>query len=161
MYSTYVFLKYAYVEEIGQGGFGEVWQVICEDTEVTFAMKTQRSRSTAQNEISILKSINHENIVRFEEEFYENGQFLIVMEYCQGGDLKTVIKHQKTKIEIPFSEETVVLWFHQLVSGISYLHKNHIIHRDIKPANIFLKSFNRLKIGDFGIAKLVTNDVAK
>ena len=52
--------KYAYVEEIGQGGFGEVWQVIHEDTEVTFAMKIQRSRLTAQNEISILKSINHE-----------------------------------------------------------------------------------------------------
>ena len=129
--------------------------------EEIFAMKIQRSRLTAQNEISILKSISHENIVQFEEEFYENGLYLIVMEYCEGGDLKSVIKHQKTKLKTPFLEETVVIWFHQLISGINYLHNNHIIHRDIKPANIFLKSFNKLKIGDFGIAKSLTNSAGK
>ena len=108
------------------------------------------------DEIKVLKAISHENIVKYVDDFYDYGTFKIVMEFCAGGDLLEAIQKQK-KANKDFAEDTVIMWFGQLVSGLQYLHGINIIHRDIKPSNIFITTFKTLKIGDFGLAKLLND----
>ena len=153
--------KYIKGEMIGVGVWGTVWRVKQVESKKTFAMKmmsstTAEEKKMALNEIELLKTINHENIVKFEEEFHESGFILIILEYCCKGDLASVIRRQKTELKTPFPEEKVILWFKQLVSGMVYLHKNNIIHRDINLTNIFLSSSKNLKIGDFGFARKIS-----
>ena len=81
--------------------------------------------------------------------FYEDNKFLIIMEYCEGGDLAKFIDEQKQLLPVDF----IIEWVIQLASGVNYIHSKKIIHRDLKPANIFLTLDKKLKIGDFGISK--------
>ena len=111
---------------------------------------SEREKEMARNEIRNLKSSQHENLVKYVDDFYENGCFLIVMEFCSGGDLADAIKNQNGK---PFSVDILLTWFGQLTSALKYLQENKLIHRDLKPANVFLNIFQILKIGDFGLSK--------
>ena len=113
-------------------------------------MTRDGEKEAAWNEISNLKRCRHENIVKHLDDFYEDNNFLIVMEFCENGDLGKAIIAQNGK---PFSEKTVKIWFQQLCSPLEYLQRNKIIHRDLKPANVFLTKELEIKIGDFGLAK--------
>ena len=144
-------------EKIGGGAFGEAWKVSQISDNNIFIMKKvsakafkEKEKEMARNEIRNLKKCNHKNIVKYFDNFYEKQCFLIVMEYCSGGDLEKAIKAQGGK---PFTEKIVKIWFRQLCSSIEYLQKNKIIHRDLKPANVFLTKELEIKIGDFGLAK--------
>ena len=113
---------------------------------------SEKERKMGENEVEVLKSISHESIVKYEEYFFENEKYLMVMEFCSGGDLKKAIDAQKS-LKSPLSEDTVLIWFGQLISGLKYLKERKILHRDLKPNNVFLTSENKIKIGDFGLAK--------
>ena len=104
---------------------------------------------TGKDEISMLKNCRHERIVCYIEDFYENNKILIIMEYCEGGDLAKFIEAQTQFLDIDF----IIEWVTQLTSGVRFIHGKNIIHRDLKPANIFLTLDKKLKIGDFGVAK--------
>ena len=141
-------------ERIGKGGFGEAWKVTSKVKTGVFIMKEvsglgKREIEMGKNEIRILKECHHENVVKYVDDFSENGKFLIVMEFCEGGDLETYIKQQRQLLP----EDQIMNWFKQMISGIDYVHRKKILHRDLKPANIFLTSKFQAKIGDFGISK--------
>jgi NIMA (never in mitosis gene a)-related kinase len=109
----------------------------------------------------MMQKFSHPCIVDFVESFVDDEVIVIVMEYCQGGDLETLIRfHKEQKAEFP--EETIKDWTAQLASALSHIHSMKIIHRDIKPSNIFITVDGRLKLGDFGISKALehTNDSA-
>lgn len=107
-----------------------------------------------ENEISIMKKIDHRNIVKFQETFEFKNQYnqinkVIIMEYCENGDLCSyILKHgfesdsQKMKITLGF------------LNGIKYLHDNNISHGDIKLENILLDSEFNAKLADFGFSKI-------
>ena len=97
---------------------------------------SEREKEMARNEIRNLKSSQHENLVRYVNDFYENGCFLIVMEFCSSGDLADAIKSQNGK---PFSVDILLTWFGQLTSALKYLQENKLIHRDLKPAKCVSK----------------------
>lgn len=78
------------------------------------------------------------------------------MEYCEEGDLSYHIQ-KRSKHKTLFPEKTILNWLLQLAMALEYIHRNNIIHRDIKSSNIFLTACGSVKIGDFGIAKLLTN----
>ena len=84
------------------------------------------------------------------------------MEHAEGGDLDKYIEQRK-KENKPLSEQQVIEWLIQLLLGLKYIHEKKVVHRDLKPDNIFLTSDQQLKIGDFGISKLMseTFDMAK
>ena len=139
---------------IGQGSFGEVWIVKPKnDYKERFILKeityTEENFETGRNEIAMLKNCQHERIVSYIEDFFENNKTLIIMEYCEGGDLAKFIESQKQFLDVDF----IIEWVTQLTSGVRFIHGRKIIHRDLKPANIFLTLDKNLKIGDFGIAK--------
>jgi serine/threonine protein kinase len=114
-----------------------------------------------KEEISILRQLNHENIVKFFGFLETNNQLLIKMEFIKYGTLSKWIKNHKK-----ISEEDASIILNQVLSAVIYLHSKQICHRDIKPENIMLSNENDLhsiKIIDFGLSrqnfdKLVHND---
>lgn len=114
------------------------------------------------NEIEIFKQLNHINLIHYFDSFIHKDKLCIVMEYADDGDLNAKIQsHYKLHQYIP--EKTIMNWFLQLCSGLHYLHSKKIIHRDIKSQNVFMMKNGCVKLGDFGISKILknTNDFAR
>eukprot|EP00919_Chromeraceae_sp_WS-2016_P000014 GHVR01000057.1.p1 GENE.GHVR01000057.1~~GHVR01000057.1.p1 ORF type:complete len:151 (-),score=6.54 GHVR01000057.1:1234-1686(-) len=82
------------------------------------------------------------------------------MEYCEYGDLTTFIKAWKKRDEV-LNEKVIANWFIQLLFGVKALHSKKVLHRDLKSANVFLTSNKTIKIGDFGISKVLDATSAK
>jgi serine/threonine-protein kinase SIK2 len=114
-------------------------------------LDNEHSRRKIFREVYILKKLKSRFVVKILEVFENNENFLIVMEYMQGGDLLNYLKlHGK------MSEDQCKKIFYQVVLGVQAVHKHGILHRDIKLDNILLdKSMNHIKICDFGVSKLV------
>ncbi|EFB21849.1 hypothetical protein PANDA_006075, partial [Ailuropoda melanoleuca] len=154
---------YVVLRVIGEGSFGRALLVRQESSNQMFAMKEIRlpkSLSGTQNsrkEAVLLAKMKHPNIVAFQESFEAEGHLYIVMEYCDGGDLMQKIKHQKGKL---FPEDTILNWFTQMCLAVNHIHKKRVLHRDIKSKNIFLTQNGKVKLGDFGSARLLSNPMA-
>ncbi|CAH6421134.1 Protein kinase [uncultured virus] len=98
--------------------------------------------------MNIIKNNPHPNIVECYDVIKTPNNVYIIMEYCDSGDLRTIIRK-------PIQEKFIQFYFSQLANGLKFLNCKGIIHRDIKPKNILLTNQNRiLKIADFGFAKL-------
>ena len=158
---------------LGKGAFGEVYLTSKQGSKQKFATKkidkkfTQnpRARKYLENEINILKEIDHPNIIKLVEVKETTQFYYLVMELCNGGGLSECLEEYQKKYKKPFPEETVQFLMKQIVDGINYLHKRNILHRDIKLDNILVnfdseedkKSRNMLKakvkIIDFGFAR--------
>ena len=85
------------------------------------------------------------------------------MEFCPGfhnleGDLDNLIKKYKEK-NLRFTEKQIMFWLIQICFAIEYIHKRRIIHRDIKASNIFLSTMEIVKLGDFGISRVLENSL--
>ncbi len=149
-------------EKLGSGAFGSVYKVKRKEDSKIYAMKIvkisllgAKERENALNEIRILYSLTHPNIIGYKEAFYdENAKTLnIVMEYADDGDLESKINYNKMN-KLFFDESTIWKISIQILKGLKYLHDNNIIHRDLKSANIFLMKNGLIKIGDLNVSKL-------
>jgi len=113
---------------------------------------TQKAIEILEDEISIMNLIKnnpHPNIVQCYDVIRSTNEVYIIMEYCDSGDLATIIKR-------PIKEKYAQFYFCQLANGLKYLDAHSIIHRDIKPKNILLTNNRKvLKIADFGLAKKI------
>lgn len=78
----------------------------------------------------------------------------IVMEYADGGDIAGLIERRKFSRQ-PFSEDNVMDWFAQMLEALAFIHRRAYLHRDIKTANMFLTKEGQVKLGDFGITRLL------
>lgn len=158
---------------LGKGAFGEVYLTSKQGSKQKYATKkidkkfTQnpRAKKYLDNEINILKEIDHPNIIKLVDVKETTHFYYLVMELCNGGGLSDCLEDYQKKNKKPFPEETVQYLMRQIVDGINYLHKRHILHRDIKLDNILVnfdsdedkKKRNMLKakvkIIDFGFAR--------
>lgn len=112
------------------------------------------------DEISILKELDHPNIIKYHET-YENEKYMyIVMEYCSGGELFDVIAKRAQK-EGSFNESEAADMMMKLLKAINHCHSQGVAHRDIKPENIMISEDGDLKLIDFGLSKLVKNKKMK
>jgi len=102
-----------------------------------------------KNEAKVMLTLNHPNI----RQVYDMGNIqnrpCIIMEYLEGNDLKQLLNQGRK-----FEHNEMVSWWNQLTDALIYTHNKKIIHRDIKPSNIFLTNDGKIKILDFGIAKI-------
>ena len=157
---------YEEVRQIGQGRFGSVFQVrSSRELERMFVCKLivldplgEADRHLAEQEANLLRTLDHRNIVRFEDLLrISSGNSLgLIMEYCDGGDLRHAVRLQAQE-GVYFPEKQVMAWFTQILEGLRYVHAHRIIHRDLKTSNIFLKGPApfRCLIGDFGISRVL------
>ena len=147
---------------LGKGAFGIVLLVkriidgqIYAMKQVRISQLTDKEKENALNEIRILASLSHKNIIGYKDAFFdENSKTLnIVMEYADGGDMSKKIKYN-LKNGLIFRENIIWNYLIQILEGLNYLHEKNIIHRDLKSANIFLTKNGTIKIGDLNVSKI-------
>jgi len=108
------------------------------------------NREIISNEINIIQSMTHPNIVKVLEYYIFEQYFMIVFEWMAGGELFDRISLHKN-----YTERVACDLFRKIVDGVRYCHKFNIVHRDLKPENILYKTADstEVKISDFGLAK--------
>lgn len=114
----------------------------------------EHQRKQAQSEAEVLKTLDHAHIVSFMDAFLDGEVMHIVMEFAEGGDLGRTIRLRRDEAK-NFAEPEVLSMFVQIAAALLHIHSRRILHRDLKPANIFSTSEGDLKLGDFGIAKML------
>jgi tRNA A-37 threonylcarbamoyl transferase component Bud32 len=144
------------LEVIGQGGMGMVYRARQRKLDRVVALKVL-SRDAAKDpafserfnrEARALARLNHPNIVTVHDFGETDGWFYLVMEYVDGADLRRVLQQGRLSPEEALRIVPVVC------DALQYAHANGVVHRDIKPGNILMDREGRVKIADFGIAKL-------
>ena len=160
------------IKSIGKGTMGEVFLSTKKDSKEYYATKKIDRKYADRpgvkkyftNEITILKSLKHNKIIRLADLKQTPSHYYIVMEYCNGGSLLSCLNKYKKLYKKPFSEEIVQYLMRQIVSGLKYIHGHKIVHRDIKLDNILVKFYSEddlkklnmikthIKISDFGIS---------
>ncbi|KAK2950258.1 putative SNF1-activating kinase 1 [Blattamonas nauphoetae] len=152
--------NYQLQSEIGQGSFAKV--VRCEDlkTHESYALKIIRLSDLArkqtgtlpplialQNEIRIMRLLNHPHIIRLVEVLSDaqTNKLFLVIELAQGG---AIMHMESDPVPLPFS--LIRHYLRELLLGLAYMHSRGVVHRDIKPANLLVSEDGHLKISDFG-----------
>lgn len=109
------------------------------------------------NEVTIMKKINHENVVTALDGIYVEAvkKFWLVMEYVNGCSLKKIVRN------VALEEGHICFISSQCVKGLDYLHKENIVHRDIKSSNVLVDIYGRVKITDFGTSYFYEKNAKK
>lgn len=149
------------MEILGHGSFSVVYRVCPKGSRdmLGFALKKTKTpfsghadRSAKIREVEILWKVRDcFNCVRIENAWEQYGSMYILMEFCAGGSLKTLIDRYVDNDE-RFSEDSIWSILLQCCTALEFLHSHEIIHLDLKPENIFIDSGGSLKLGDFGLA---------
>ena len=163
--------KYKILSKLGSGSFGKVYLAQNKFTKEKVALKQIKksnkdllSDGEIKDEIEILKTLDHPDIVRIIESFNTKDSYVLVTEYCEGGELFDQVRNQ-------LSETQIAVIFRQLLSGLAYLHSHNIVHRDLKLENILIHETEKskttgedlfnIKIIDFGTARIFDNKKRK
>ena len=150
------------LKQLGKGSFSLVLVAKRKEDNKIYAIKrvqisniSNKEKLNALNEIRLLSSINHQNIIGYKESFYDEPTETLnmVLEYAEGGDLRSKIQ-SRLKSKRYFKETEIWAVFIQLITGLRYLHGHNIVHRDLKTANIFITKNNICKLGDLNVSKI-------
>ncbi|CAG9324786.1 unnamed protein product [Blepharisma stoltei] len=150
--------------KLGQGSFGSVYKVRRKVDSNIYVMKmikiSQLNKASQQEsigEVRILASLDNPYIVKYYDSFIETQTLHIIMEFCDKGDLSRHIKNQMGRL---LPENKIWKYFIQMCLGLEYLHSQNVLHRDIKSMNVFLVREDSIRIGDLGVAKVLSNTAA-
>ena len=153
--------KYIKIKELGSGTFGKVYEIENKETKKKYACKHITKKKICDmnkfnNEINIMREINHPNIIKLYEIYEDQRHIDLVMEECLGGELfdRIMERIQEKKI---YNEKEASIIFKQIMKGVEYCHSKGIVHRDLKPENILFltkEENSPIKIIDFGLSKI-------
>jgi serine/threonine protein kinase/basic membrane lipoprotein Med (substrate-binding protein (PBP1-ABC) superfamily)/DNA-binding beta-propeller fold protein YncE/transcriptional regulator with XRE-family HTH domain len=149
-------------EEIGAGAMGRVFRAYDTRTHTVVAAKIMLARGELdldallrfQHEATVLATLEHPNIVRIHDSFVEEHACCIIMELLEGQSLGTILK--EGPLPLPRARELAL----QAADALSYAHAHAIAHRDIKPDNVMILEGDRVKVTDFGIARILQRDAS-
>ncbi|XP_053672217.1 testis-specific serine/threonine-protein kinase 3 [Anopheles nili] len=142
-------------ELIGRGTFSTVKKAYWLKKKKNVAIKIMSKSNTsdtfmlkyAPRELDIIRTVQHDNIIKFYEVIETTMRFYIIMDYAEKGSLLNLLREKKT-----LAESRVRTYYSQLIDAIEYIHKAGIVHRDIKCENVVLDSQDHVKLIDFGFA---------
>ena len=158
--------RYQVQDSIGYGAMGAVYKAFDPLIKRTLAIKTIRldiPRQSPQyksfierfyHEARISGTLSHPNIVTLFDIGEEAGIPYLAMEFVEGETISSILERG-----IRFPPEKVIGLISQIASAVDYAHSKGVIHRDIKPSNLILYEGERVKVTDFGIAKLVSAEI--
>ncbi|XP_029374310.1 mitogen-activated protein kinase kinase kinase kinase 5 [Echeneis naucrates] len=146
---------------VGGGTYGEVYKARNKQNGELAAIKVIKMEpeddfSIIQQEIVIVKSCKHPNIVAYYGSYIRANKLWICMEFCGGGSLQDIYH-----VTGPLSEPQIAYICREMLQGLDYLHAQKKIHRDIKGANILLNNQGKVKLADFGISAQITATLAR
>lgn len=123
---------------------------------------SEKERLSALNEIRILASIEHDNIVAYKDAFIDEKEnvLCIVMQYAEKGDLSAIIERNKRN-RTSIDETKIWSYLIQMTRGLKALHEMGICHRDLKCANVFITADGVLKLGDMNVSKIAAHGLMK
>lgn len=143
------------MEKIGEGTYGVVYKAKDRVTGEIIALKKIRLEaedegipSTAIREISLLKELQHPNIVRLYDVVHTEQKLTLVFEFLDQ-DLKKYLDVNDKGLELPILKS----FLFQLLTGVAYCHHHRVLHRDLKPPNLLINREGQLKLADFGLAR--------
>jgi predicted Ser/Thr protein kinase len=153
------FGRYEILGKLGEGAMGVVYRA--RDTAIgrVVALKMLSAELGAEDELhrrfereaEAIGRLSHPNIVTVYDLGQSNGQLYMAMELLEGDDLRSLIER---KVDVPLADRVRILV--QICEGLAYAHSRGVVHRDIKPANIVVTADARVKILDFGLARVAT-----
>ncbi len=150
------------IGDLGSGTYGKVHKVQNKTTQQIAAAKVAPIASDEllfnfADEVSILSSLQHENITNFLGGYYFENNLWIIIEACIGGSLGDIMKRNKRG----FNELQLRTTSNQLLNALAFLHANFIIHRDLNASNILLAEGGIIKIADFGVSARNKSDAQR
>ncbi len=154
------FQRYRFGDEIGQGGWGQIYRAydraLDEDVAVKFLkpgmLADDETRRMFLDEAKVISSLNHPGIVRIFDIEIDAKPIHFSMELIDGHNLVEVITQSGGRLRHP----EVLKIAEQLCAALDYAHARHIVHRDIKPGNVMMTTKGRVKLLDFGLARMLT-----
>ena len=149
--------NYTILDQIGQGGMGQVFKaehrrmhrIVAIKLLPTAMTKDQAAIARFEREVTAAAKLRHPNIVAADDADEAAGRHFLVMEYVEGQDLSALVKKNG-----PLPVEQAVGCILQAARGLEYAHRRGVVHRDIKPANLLLEFEGTVKILDMGLARL-------
>ena len=152
--------RYEIIEEIGTGGMADVYKAKCHKLNRYVAIKVMKSEFSQDKtfvskfwaEAQSAAGLVNPNVVNVYDVGVENGIYYIVMELVEGITLK---KYIEKRGRLPYKEAVSIAI--QVANGMDAAHKHNIVHRDIKPQNIIISKEGKVKVTDFGIAKVASS----
>ncbi|CAD8056278.1 unnamed protein product [Paramecium primaurelia] len=154
--------QYNRIKPLGEGAYGKAYLVkdindgsLWVQKQIDINVMTEKEKMDTYREFKVLQQLQHPNIIRFRDVYITTqGKLCIIMEYADRGDLGCVLKSQNGK-QLP--EIQILDWFTQICLALKHVHDRKILHRDLKCQNIFITKNNRIKLGDFGIARVLSH----
>jgi serine/threonine protein kinase len=158
--------RYQIIAELGRGAMGVVYQALDPTIGRTIAIKSirlqdltdtaerERLRERLVREAQSAGILSHPGIVTIYDIAEENGMAYIFMEFVNGPPLEKMLLHEQTP-----DKETLLSILRQTAAALDYAHKKGIVHRDIKPANIMIHEDGTAKVTDFGVAKIISQEM--
>jgi serine/threonine-protein kinase len=152
---------YAILEKLGEGGMGVVYKALDTKLDRHVALKflpahlvdSPEDVARFEQEAKAISGLNHPGIATIHDVDESEGKKFLVLEYIAGGTLKARVKKLRSE-EKELSIAEVIDYGMQMAEGLSHAHRHRIVHRDIKSDNVMLTEEGKLKITDFGLAKL-------
>lgn len=146
--------KYELHEKLGEGGFGRVWKALDTDLQVWRALKEPFDQSpeleAELKEARVQAKLDHPGMIRILGTERIDDRFFLVTEYAEGRTLRAALRDDG---RLPLEDADAIL--RQIFGALEYAHGQGIVHLDLKPENIFLLPDGVVKIGDFGLARMV------
>eukprot|EP01029_Cantina_marsupialis_P021460 TRINITY_DN5140_c0_g1_i1.p1 TRINITY_DN5140_c0_g1~~TRINITY_DN5140_c0_g1_i1.p1 ORF type:complete len:671 (-),score=160.88 TRINITY_DN5140_c0_g1_i1:488-2500(-) len=159
-YDKNIWEDYEKIEKLGTGMTGSVWKAQNKENGQMFAVKSveigrlsPKQKENLQNEIRILKMMDHPNIIKLFSTYCEEQRIFLVMEFCSGGEL---YERLATKENYRYSERDASAMMRKMVSAVSYCHAHGITHRDLKLENFVFDrpgDDSEIKLIDFGLSR--------
>ncbi|XP_033329452.2 LIM domain kinase 1 isoform X2 [Megalopta genalis] len=145
-------------ELLGTGFFGQVFKVTHRDTNEVMVLKElyrvdEEAQKNFLKEVAVLRSLHHNNVLRFIGVLYKDKKLHLVTEYIAGGTLRALL-HDTNEV-LPWEQRTS--FAKDIAAGMAYLHSMNIIHRDLNSHNCLVREDKTVVVADFGLARIIQN----